>query len=94
MGNASAQVSPGRSDISNWTRGHRWATTPHCQLRCGPRDATGWVSLWRHAEIRVLEETAAQIEDLRAREDEVDARLLAGVVSSDPLMCLKLLAHV
>jgi HD-like signal output (HDOD) protein len=52
------------------------------------------VSLWRHAEIRVLEETAAQIEDLRAREDEVDARLLAGVVSSDPLMCLKLLAHV
>lgn len=59
-----------------------------------PRDAGGWVSLWRHAEIPVLEETAQQIEDLRAREDDVDARLLAGVVSTDPLMCLKLLAHV
>lgn len=59
-----------------------------------PRDASGWVSLWRHAEIPVLEETAQQIEDLRAREDDVDARLLAGVVSSDPLMCLKLLVHV
>jgi HD-like signal output (HDOD) protein len=59
-----------------------------------PRDAAGWVSLWRHAEIPVLEETADQVEELRAREDDVDARLLAGVVSTDPLMCLKLLAHV
>jgi HD-like signal output (HDOD) protein len=59
-----------------------------------PRDAGGWVSLWRNAEIPILEETAVQIEELRAREDDVDARLLAGVVSSDPLMCLKLLAHV
>lgn len=59
-----------------------------------PRDAGGWVSLWRQAEIPVLEETALQIEDLRAREDDVDARLLAGVVSNDPLMCLKLLAYV
>ena len=59
-----------------------------------PRDAAGWVSLWRHAEIPVLDETAEQLEELRAREDDVDARLLAGVVSADPLMCLKLLAHV
>jgi len=59
-----------------------------------PRNAAGWVSLWRNAEIPVLEETAQQIEELRAREDDVDARLLSSVVSSDPLMCLKLLAHV
>jgi HD-like signal output (HDOD) protein len=59
-----------------------------------PRDAAGWVSLWRHAEIPVLDETAEQLEELRAHEDDVDARLLAGVVSADPLMCLKLLAHV
>jgi HD-like signal output (HDOD) protein len=59
-----------------------------------PRDAAGWVSLWRNAEIPILDETAQQIEELRAREDDVDARLLAGVVSADPLMCLKLLAHV
>jgi HD-like signal output (HDOD) protein len=59
-----------------------------------PRDAAGWVSLWRSAEIPVLDETAQQLEELRAREDDVDARLLARVVSADPLMCLKLLAHV
>ncbi|MBE7419970.1 MAG: HDOD domain-containing protein [Ideonella sp.] len=58
------------------------------------RDAEGWLSLWRDAEIPVLPETAEQLEELRAREDEVDARLLANVVSADPLMCLKLLAHV
>lgn len=59
-----------------------------------PRDAAGWVSLWRHAEIPILEETAVQLEELRVREDDVDARLLASVVSADPLMCLKLLAYV
>jgi len=59
-----------------------------------PRDAAGWVSLWRNAEIPVLQETALHIEELREREDDVDARMLAGVVSGDPLMCLKLLGHV
>lgn len=58
------------------------------------RDAAGWLSLWRDADIPVLPETAEQLEELRSREDEVDARLLADVVSADPLMCLKLLAHV
>lgn len=57
-------------------------------------DVGGWAALWRQAEIPVLRETADQIEALRAREDEVDARLLAPVVSADPLMCLKVLAHV
>jgi len=57
-------------------------------------DVGGWAALWRQAEIPVLRETAEQIEELRAREDEVDAHLLAPVVSADPLMCLKLLAHV
>lgn len=59
-----------------------------------PHDVSGWVALWRHAEIPVLRETAEQIEELRTREDEVDAHLLAPLVSADPLMCLKLLAHV
>jgi HD-like signal output (HDOD) protein len=59
-----------------------------------PRDAGAWVSLWRHAEIPILQETAQQIEELRSHEDDVDARLLSNVVSADPLMCLKLLAHV
>jgi len=67
--------------------------TPASAVRI-PRDAAGWVSLWRNAEIPVLEATAQQLEVLRAREDDVDARLLAEVVSADPLMCLKLLAYV
>jgi HD-like signal output (HDOD) protein len=57
-------------------------------------DVGRWAALWRQAEIPVLRETAEQIEALRAREDEVDAHLLAPVISADPLMCLKLLAHV
>jgi HD-like signal output (HDOD) protein len=69
-------------------------TAASCRTSSAPRDAAGWVSQWRHAEMPVLRETAEQIEELRAREDDVDARLLAGVVSADPLMCLKLLAHV
>jgi HD-like signal output (HDOD) protein len=68
-------------------------TTPPAAIRL-PRDAAGWVAQWRHAEIPILEETAQEIEDLRAREDDVDARLLASVLSGDPLMCLKLLAYV
>jgi len=59
-----------------------------------PRDAGAWVSLWRHAEIPILQETAQRIEELRSHEDDVDARLLSNVISADPLMCLKLLAHV
>ena len=58
------------------------------------RDVGGWVALWRNAEIPVLRETAEQIEELRSREDEVDAHMLAPVISADPLMCLKLLAYV
>jgi len=57
-------------------------------------DVGGWTALWRQTEIPVLRETAEQIEELRTREDDVDAHLLAPVISADPLMCLKLLAHV
>ena len=58
------------------------------------RDVSGWVAAWRNAEIPVLRETAEQLEELRAREEEVDAHLLAPVIGADPLMCLKLLALV
>jgi HD-like signal output (HDOD) protein len=42
----------------------------------------------------VLAATAATLEELRANEDAVDARWLAEVIASDPLMTIKLLAHV
>ena len=59
-----------------------------------PRDVGGWVALWRDAQIPVLRQTAVAIEELRAREDFVDARMIASSIAGDPLMCLKLLAHV
>lgn len=59
-----------------------------------PRDVEGWVSAWRYAEIPVLAQTSNAIEELREHEDAVNAKLLAETISSDPLMCLKLLAHV
>jgi HD-like signal output (HDOD) protein len=67
---------------------------PHSSTSRLPRDVEGWVATWRHAEIPVLAQTSAAIEDLREHEDEVNAKLLAETIADDPLMCLKLLAHV
>lgn len=59
-----------------------------------PRDVAGWVSAFDLTAVPVLADTAATIEDLRAHEDGVDAHVLAEAISVDPLMTLKLLAHV
>ncbi len=59
-----------------------------------PRDVAGWVALFDHRSLPVLASTALALEELRDVEDEVDAHLLAQTVASDPLMTLKLLAHV
>ncbi len=59
-----------------------------------PRDVAGWVALFDHRSLPVLACTALALEELRDVEDEVDAHLLAQTVASDPLMTLKLLAHV
>ena len=44
--------------------------------------------------IPVLADTAAELEALREVEDDVDAQMLAEALCDDPLMSLKLLAHV
>jgi HD-like signal output (HDOD) protein len=46
------------------------------------------------AEIPVLADTAETLEALRANEDAVDANLLGETIAGDPLMSLKVLAHV
>ena len=46
------------------------------------------------AEIPVLLSTANLLEELREIEDDVDARMLGETISVDPLMTLKLLAHI
>ncbi|GAB4212913.1 MAG: hypothetical protein Fur007_06050 [Rhodoferax sp.] len=53
-----------------------------------------WCQYFLHAEIPVLAATAVGLEELRAREDDVDANDITALIQSDPLMTLKLLAHV
>lgn len=52
-----------------------------------------WVARFRDAQIPVLAETAALLEELRCNEDDCDANGLGELFSADPLMTLKLLAH-
>jgi|694.fasta_scaffold106224_2 HD-like signal output (HDOD) protein len=59
-----------------------------------PKDVAGWARLFRPETLPVLSSTAFALEDFREREDDVDAKTLAEVVASDPLMTLKLMAHV
>lgn len=71
--------------------------TPHVFLTEPLSGLAAWLSYFRGTEIPVLAETAETLEALRAQEDErddVDAGSLSEVIENDPLMTLKLLAHV
>jgi len=57
-------------------------------------DLQAWTRHFLAAPLPVLADTAELLESYRANEDAVDAHLLAESVSADPLMSLKLLAHV
>lgn len=58
-------------------------------------DLDAWTRYFRTAQIPVRTSTAAGIERLRERQDEdVDAHSIAEVVAADPLMIIKVLAHV
>lgn len=59
-----------------------------------PRDLAGWASLFEHDALPVLAETLESLHELAACEDAVDARLIADAVVNDPLMTIRLLAHV
>ena len=53
-----------------------------------------WTRFFLQAEIPVLRDTALALEDLRAREDEVDAAMLGDLIDTDPFMTMKVLAYV
>jgi len=57
------------------------------------RDLDAWVAFLHAAEIPVLGQTADALEALRANEDGVDANSIGEMISSDPLMTLKVLAY-
>jgi HD-like signal output (HDOD) protein len=58
------------------------------------RDLAAWLEYFRAAPIPVLDSTAVAVRELATNEDAVDAHLLSETISADPLMTLKLLAHV
>lgn len=66
--------------------GH-WLTQPL-------NDLAAWTAHFRAAEIPVLAQTAEALEGLRANEDYVDANSIGEMISSDPLMTLKIMAYV
>jgi HD-like signal output (HDOD) protein len=53
-----------------------------------------WVAWFRDAPIPVLASTAHALAELAANEDAVDAHLLAEAIGADPMMTLRVLAHV
>lgn len=69
------------------------SSTPPPIIRALP-DLQTWTAHFLAAPLPVLADTAELLEHYRADEDAVDAHLLAEMVSADPLMTLKLLAHV
>ena len=56
-------------------------------------DLDAWATYLRNADIPVLADTAQALEALRANEDKTDANIIGEMISSDPLMTLKVLAY-
>ena len=56
-------------------------------------DLPAWTAYFRAAPIAVLRETADALEAMRANEDRVDANSIGEMISGDPMMTLKVLAH-
>jgi HD-like signal output (HDOD) protein len=63
-------------------------------LTRAPTDLGGWIQAISGAEIPILARTAEGLVALRENEDDVALRAIADVVLDDPLMALKVLAHV
>ncbi len=59
-----------------------------------PRDLGAWVTLFDHTTLPVLAETAEALAELAENEEAVDAHMLADAMVNDPLMTIKVLAHV
>jgi HD-like signal output (HDOD) protein len=55
-------------------------------------DLTAWAACFQSTPIPVLASTAAALEAMREREDDVDANLIGEMVADDPLMTLRVLA--
>lgn len=69
-----------------------------CALTTPSSDATdalaAWTARFAEATIPVCSETALGIESARRDEDRIDANRLGELIAADPLMTLRLMAHV
>ncbi|MCW5633213.1 MAG: HDOD domain-containing protein [Rubrivivax sp.] len=70
------------------------ATVSHPLLKPALADAASWAARLRPEGIPVLDTTAEQVRALAAAEDDVDAHMLADAIGRDPLMFLKVMAHL
>ncbi|APW45737.1 HDOD domain-containing protein [Rhodoferax antarcticus] len=68
------------------------APPPATYIKTALAHIGAWTHYFMQAEIPVLAATAAALEELRAREDDVDANMLTSVIQADPLMTLKVLS--
>ncbi|HQT00356.1 MAG: metal-dependent hydrolase [Hydrogenophilales bacterium 16-64-46] len=59
-----------------------------------PTTLAGWIALFSQAELPVLKSSARALERLRSDESALNARAVAGVVTDDPLMTVKLLRYM
>lgn len=59
-----------------------------------PANVGEWAACFDAASLPVLRSSSLAIEEFRANEDAVDAHLLAETLANDPLITLKVLAHV
>lgn len=59
-----------------------------------PADLAGWIRMFSAPELPVLASTATALEALRPVEATVDANMLDEAIAGDPLMTVKVLAHV
>lgn len=53
-----------------------------------------WLGYFKQAELPVLRHTAKELDALRDNAESVNARVLASIILQDPLMTLRLLAHI
>ena len=58
------------------------------------KDLAAWTQFFLKAEFPVLAATSLALEELRAKEEDVNASMLADVIDTDPFLTMKVLAYV
>lgn len=57
-------------------------------------DLDAWVDFFSHTEMPILRQTARRLEEARQNVDQINGRDIAAIVLQDPLMAVRVLAHI